>query len=576
MDNTKQAYVQGTLGTDSFICDRDKALEKLEILNKIIEDLRGYIASDMQNDLAAFHDIKGFIGGTEVKEDNLFYDINVEGVYEESGKGEHYDDTFVGYPDAVANTLEGIANKIKDHIDAYEYYSNRTDFPEFVRKMMERLKGSKIDLKLTLDDLTTCTREELLEKYGITAEDIAKNPDEMEFASEEEKNAYLEALAYLNEELGEDQRHYSVGKAEDYAKTLALASVVETVAAKSTDSTDTLDYSKKDGNNGDTTKTQATSESAQANKEASSSTNSTSSGSSSGVTSSGGGSSSGQSTPRRTTNIPATSDVEKASMEEHQNEMKEATNKSVNTKAFEERNTYEEKIANEQKAQEDANKSQEAKEEANHAAKLAEETNKSTTQTTETKPTTENNTSTEESTSTAVEANPTTTETVSQTTETPPVQPLENIAPAPTAQPAAEPTQTTQAAPAVTATVPEIKDMISNGKTAPITTTQADSSKMVSSVTSNSTPLKPITIENKTTTKEPTSTVGKFVPPIAGVSTAAVAGLGAKLYMDKSNEKEEDKDKKKENKFFDENIQQEDDSKLNFSSKEDIIKLLDR
>ena len=124
---------------------------------------------------------------------------------------------------------------------------------------------------------------------------------------------------------------------------------------------------------------------------------------------------------------------------------------------------------------------------------------------------------------------------------------------------------------------PEIKDMISNGKsTVEAVASKADPSKMVSSVTSNSTPLKPIKIDDTKSPAAETSTAGKFVPPIAGVSAAAVAGIGAKLYVDKKDDKKENKEEKHENKFFNENIEPEEESKLNFSSKEDIIRLLDR
>lgn len=560
MDNTTQAFVQGGLGTDSFICDRDKALEELSNLKTIIEDLRGYIASDLENDLAAFHDIKGFIGGTEVKEDNLFYDINVDGVFEESGKGEHYDDTFVGYPDAVANTLEAIADKIQNHIDAYDYYSHRTEYPDFVRKMMERLKGSKTDLKLTLDDLTTCSREEILEKYGLTAEDLAKNPDEMEFASEEEKQAYFEALEYFNQEFAEDQRLYSVGKAEDYANTLALAEVTET-AASSTSTTTSSDATETTAKKTDSSVSTTTSENNNATSVESSSSSSNSesiSGGESSSSSSGGGSTQGSTSYRRTssTSIPEVSNVESSSISEHQSEMQAATKKAQNTTAFDERNAYEERIAAEEKAQDEANKAQAAKDEADQAAKVAEQ-NKTTSTEAKTTTTETTSTNTDTSSTTTVETKPTTSEPVSTVAETTTVQPVENVAPVNT-QPVTQTGQTTQAASTVSTTVPEIKDMISNGKTATTTqatTTKADPSKMVSSVTSNSTPLKPITIDDTSTKTETTSTAGKFVPPIAGISTAAVAGLGAKLYIDKKDKKDEKKEEKSENKFFNDNIE---------------------
>lgn len=568
MDQTTQSFVQGRLGTDSFICDRDKALEEIKNINTIINDLRGYIASDLQNDFAAFHDIKGFIGDTQYKEDNLFYEISIANVTEETGNGEKYDDVFIGYPDAIANTLEAIANKIQDHVDAYDYYSNRTQFPNFIKEIMGKLKG-KNDVELTLDDLTTCTREELLAKYGLTAEDLARNPDELEFASDEEKNNYLEALEYFNQEFSEDQKHYSVGKAEDMAKKLALSEVTAEpqTTVNTGENPGTLDTT------GDATKQRT-----QSSGGTGGTTAPISSSKSSGEVNVGSASASmegpkyassqGNVSYRRSssTPIPATSNVSESSISEHKAEMQEATDKAKNTTAFDERNAYEEKVAAEQKTQDDANRAQAAKDEADHAAKVAEQT-KTTEQTkaettTTTQPTTSTNNVTEDFTQAVAQPQ--------QATTTSNVQQAEVAMP--------QNVNTNAASTSTTSTVaPEIKDMISNGKSAvEAVASKADPSKMVSSVTSNSTPLKPIKIDNAKSTTAETSTAGKFVPPIAGVSAAAVAGIGAKLYVDKKDDKKEKKEEKHENKFFNENIEPEEESKLNFSSKEDIIRLLDR
>lgn len=566
MDQTTQSFVQGGLGTESFICDKDKALEEIKNINTIINDLRGYIADDFQNDFAAFHDIKGFIGDTQYKEDNLFYEISIANVTEETGKGEKYDDVFIGYPDTIANTLEAIANKIQDHIDAYDYYSNRTQFPNFIKELMGKLKG-KNDVELTLDDLTTCTREELLAKYGLTAEDLARNPDEMEFASEEEKNKYIEALEYFNQEFSEDQKHYSVGKAEDMAKKLSLSEVTaeSPTTVNTGENPGTLDTTgdaskqstQSSGGNGGTT----------APISSSKSSGEVNVGSASGsMESPKYASSQGDITYRRSssTPVPATSNVAESSISEHKAEMQEATDKAKNTTAFDERDAYAEKVEAEQKAQDDANRAQAAKDEADHTAKVAEQTKTAEQTKVETTTTTQTPTSTNNVAEDFTQA-------VAQPTTT-----TSNVQQAEVAMP--QNVNTNAASTSTTSTVaPEIKDMISNGKSAvAAVASKADPSKMVSSVTSNSTPLKPIKIDDTKSTTAETSTAGKFVPPIAGVSAAAVAGIGAKLYVDKKDDKKEKKEEKHENKFFNENIEPEEESKLNFSSKEDIIRLLDR
>lgn len=88
--------------------------------------------------------------------------------------------------------------------------------------------------------------------------------------------------------------------------------------------------------------------------------------------------------------------------------------------------------------------------------------------------------------------------------------------------------------------------------------------------------LKPIKIgEPKSQEK---SVAGKFVPPIAGVSTAAVAGIGTKIYVEKKDEnKEVDEEKNQEdNKFFNYNLENDEERETStYSSKEDIINMLE-
>lgn len=251
--------------------------------------------------------------------------------------------------------------------------------------------------------------------------------------------------------------------------------------------------------------------------------------------------------------------------------MQEAAEKAYNTKAFAERDAYEEKIAAEDNANDEANKAQVADDEANYTTKVAENNNNNNSSTTAVE------TKSNINSTTTVETKTTPSETISTATEPIPAQQTTNVAPA-NVQPV---TQIAQATPTGAATVPEIKDMISNGKTSNNTSTtlesatKADPAKMVSSVTSNFTPLKPIKIDDTSIKTETTSTAGKFVPPIAGASTAAVAGLGTKLYLDKKDKKDSKNEEKNDNKFFNDNIEPEEESELNFSSIEDIIKLLE-
>ncbi|MDO4995626.1 MAG: hypothetical protein Q4E69_00460 [Bacilli bacterium] len=571
-NNTKQSFVNCTLSSDNFIYDPEKASAGVEALKTIMNNIREDYSQLLNSKLDAFYDIEAMKGTNKYKEDNLFYDISVEAMCEESGHGENFDDVIKQYPGFIADYIQRLIDKINDHIDAYEYYSGRKDFSKTVKEMMSKLKGNG-DVELSLDDLTLLTREEILKKYGLTEEDLERDPNTIEFASEEEKDNYFAALQYMNNDFYNLQRLYSIGNAEDVAdKLVSVESRVnhlyeETPASGGTNTSEVPIASTT--NNTETS--------------SSSNENNTSGGGTSSGHSSGGGSdevyigsasgsmdgittapkndsSSGGSSyiPRAKTNIPENSNVESTNISEHQNEMKNATEQANNTKAFDERNEYEARIVNnEQQAQNDANKAQEAQDQADYNKKVAEQNNQST----ET-PTTNTET-------TSVEVQDAPQETVVAETQIP-VQQVENVAPISTTV-----AQTTQAAaPQVTTAVPEIKDMISNGGTTTVAP-KADASKMVSSVTSNATPLKPIKIDDAPAT-ENTSTAGKFIPPIAGVSTAAVAGIGAKLYMNKKDDKDKEKEEKHENKFFDENIKPEEESKLNFSSKEDIIKLLDR
>lgn len=67
-----------------------------------------------------------------------------------------------------------------------------------------------------------------------------------------------------------------------------------------------------------------------------------------------------------------------------------------------------------------------------------------------------------------------------------------------------------------------------------------------------------------------------FIPPIAGLSAAAVAGLGTKLYIDKDKDNDKDKkdDESEENKFF-KDIDEEEEQKNDSLSKEDLITILE-
>ena len=66
-----------------------------------------------------------------------------------------------------------------------------------------------------------------------------------------------------------------------------------------------------------------------------------------------------------------------------------------------------------------------------------------------------------------------------------------------------------------------------------------------------------------------------FIPPIAGISTAAVAGIGTKMYIDKKEENKDDSDSfftKDEQKEIKEEKEEEENKTL---SKEDLIKAIE-
>ena len=97
-----------------------------------------------------------------------------------------------------------------------------------------------------------------------------------------------------------------------------------------------------------------------------------------------------------------------------------------------------------------------------------------------------------------------------------------------------------------------------------------DSSKLTSSVKNTESSLKPTTKTITEEAVEDSSLAGKFIPPIAGVATAGIAGLGTKMYIDKNKDKdEEEDDDDDERKFFDEN-----DVEKEAISKEELIEML--
>ena len=67
-----------------------------------------------------------------------------------------------------------------------------------------------------------------------------------------------------------------------------------------------------------------------------------------------------------------------------------------------------------------------------------------------------------------------------------------------------------------------------------------------------------------------------FIPPIAGISTAAVAGIGTKMYIDKKEDNKEETDSffsKDEQKEIKEEKDTEEENKT--MSKEDLIKAIE-
>lgn len=98
---------------------------------------------------------------------------------------------------------------------------------------------------------------------------------------------------------------------------------------------------------------------------------------------------------------------------------------------------------------------------------------------------------------------------------------------------------------------------------------ELDYSKLSSSVKNTESSLKPTKIATEEYIEEDSS-AGKFIPPIAGVATASIAGVGTKLYMDKSKEDDEEENKES-TRFFDEEVKEE----KKTLSKEDLVEMLD-
>lgn len=98
-----------------------------------------------------------------------------------------------------------------------------------------------------------------------------------------------------------------------------------------------------------------------------------------------------------------------------------------------------------------------------------------------------------------------------------------------------------------------------------------DSTKLSSSVKNTESSLKPTTKVIPEEVIEEDSNSSKFIPPIAGVATASIAGIGTKLYIDKKKEEDDsDEDDDENRKFF-----EEDDIEREAISKEDLVEMLD-
>lgn len=528
----KSDFVNGSMSADNFICNVEAARTEVAALETLMSQLNNEMTTELNGIFDAFMNIEAVKGGNKYKEDNLFYDIHVQGLSEASGNGENYDAIFKQYTYFAAEEIKAIIGELNRHIDAFEYYSERKEFPNVVNDIMSKIKRGKTDVKLSMEELTTLSRGEILNKYGITEEELAIDPNTIQFASDEERDNYFAALQYLNNDFYNKQKQFSVGNAEEHANKINIAvafkdllQAPETTAEDAASATTTVETS------------------------------------SSNPQSSRGGSSSGSTQPattyRRTSTTVATqnSNVASADLSAHKEQMQQATNTANNTTAFENVNKKTDTNSNTS-----SNKTQD------NTTSVPKVENVDTTITTDTP-----NSTNQVSNNTPISNPQTERYNYSNGNSS-----VENVQAA----------HTMSFDGTTTTLLPEIKDvdtLIAQAETSTTETDKIDPSKMVSSITNNTTPLKPIKIDEIKATQEE-STSGKFIPPIAGVSAATVAGIGTKFYVDKNDKTKENTEEnnytQESNEIVEEDIDFvnddiEDDEEPT-TMNEEILKMLDR
>lgn len=539
----KSDFVNGSMSSENFVCNVELARAEVSVLETLMSQLNNEMTTELNGIFDAFMNIEAVKGGNKYKEDNLFYDIHVQGLSEASGNGENYDAIFKQYTYFAAEEIKAIIGELNKHIDAFEYYSERKEFPNVVNDIMSKIKRGKTDVKLSMEELTTLSRGEILNKYGITEEELAIDPNTIQFASDEERDNYFAALQYLNNDFYNKQKQFSVGNAEDQANKINIAvAFKDLLQAPATTAEDAASATTSGGATSATLTAAGEAGVASAKIAANAQNNSTAQ---------------PATTYRRTSTTVATqnSNVASADLSAHKEQMQQATNTANNTTAFENVNKKTDTNSNTS-----SNKTQD------NTTSVPKVENVDTTITKDTP-----NSTNQVSNNTPISNPQTERYNYSNGNSS-----VENVQAAHTMS--FDGTTTTP--------LPEIKDvdtLIAQAETSTTETDKIDPSKMVSSITNNTTPLKPIKIDEIKATQEE-STSGKFIPPIAGVSAATVAGIGTKFYVDKNDKTKENTEENNYTQDSNEIVEEDidfvnddiEDDEEPTTMNEEILKMLDR
>lgn len=530
-------YRSGTLADGTMFLSEEKASSGITELADLLSK-----ASQMEDRLEEifdrFSNLRGFRGLDQVayKEDNLFYNLAFDGNDYDNDSSEKRATDLQKLPGDIYNELNILKGEIEDTIEAITYYSERKNFKGEFLKKLGALGKVKDGTDLSLGELTVLPTETIFEKYGIDyfkIMDIKANMDgstEQEIKdaiqivckdeiaalkTDEAKAAFAAAVLYFVKDFDSDKVKYSEASSIEMSKKVSIKEVElyqeqYNTSYNQDDEEDNDEEEKYQKSDSDDDKEEHEYQKSDTDDKKEETNNNSSSNNSN--------DDNNETVQKRVVVRETVEENEDVPIKE-QEEQKETVKKTV-------------KEENKDNNQED-NKTKETKEEKK-------EENKETIPETKEKETKkeekqeENNEERIEEPmvlkvdDTYKEPTPVIEQVVS------PSEPSNNYYETPVVQPEEVPStpETPTIAPVETPTTPE----------EPIVYTAQNMDSKIKEIERIDAKVPPVQQEP---VQETESGGNSFVPPLAGLAAAATAGVGAKMYLDKSEEKGKEKEKSK-------------------------------